>query len=72
MGEYYQDAPGEQLYEDVRFTDNNGLRPAVEVLEALYTVPDFPPSTPVLSQSLKDSGNNISIIYKLCYDQFPS
>ena len=43
VGVYYEDAPGEQLYEDVRFTDNNGLRPAVEVLEAVYTVPDFPP-----------------------------
>ena len=59
VGVYYQDAPGEQLYEDVRFTDNNGLRPTVEVLEAVYTVPDFPPSSPVLSRSLKESGNSL-------------
>ena len=50
VGVYYEDAPGEQLYEDVRLTDNNGLRPAVEVLEAVYTVPDFPPKAPVLGQ----------------------
>ena len=55
---YYEDAPGEQLYEDVRFTDNNGLRPAVEVLEAVYTVPDFPTQAPFLGQSLRDSGKS--------------
>ena len=63
MGRFYQDAPGEQLYDDVKFTDNNGLRPSVEVLEALYTVSDFPPSAPVLSQSLKDSGKLMSCFH---------
>ena len=49
--------PSEQLYEDVSVADNNGLRPTVEVLEAVYTDPNFPANAPVLLTSLKDSGN---------------
>merc|ERR1719450_1113186 len=65
VGMYYQDSPGEQLYEDVRFTDNNGLRPSVEVLEAVYTVPDFPAKAPVLPQSLRDSGKSRADLWAL-------
>ena len=65
VGKYYEDAPGEQLYEDVRLTDNNGLRPTVEVLEAVYTVADFPPGAPVLARSLPDSGKSRADLWSL-------
>ena len=57
MGTFFEDEPNEQLYEDVTVGDNNGLRPTVEVMEAVYTDPHFPGGAPVLPTSLKDSGN---------------
>ena len=46
-------------------TNNNGLRHSVEVLEALYTLPDFPPNTPVLAASLRDSGKSRADLWAL-------
>ena len=57
VGTYFEDKPGEQLYDDVSVGDNNGLRPTVEVMEAVFTDPKFPVNAPVLPTSLKDSGN---------------
>ena len=37
MGTRFDDSPGKNKYTDVKFTDNNGLRHTVEVLEAIYT-----------------------------------
>ena len=51
----------EQHYDDVSLGDNNGLRPTVEVLEAVYTDPYFPANAPVLRESLKESGNLIKL-----------
>ena len=50
---------------DVNATNNNGLRHSVEVLEALYTLPDFPPNTPVLAASLRDSGKSRADLWAL-------
>ena len=36
----------QRIYEDVKETNNNALRPTVEMLEALYTVPDFLTQSP--------------------------
>ena len=39
---------------DVKFTNNNGMKATVELLEAIYTKADFPPAVaPYLSVSLK-------------------
>ena len=57
VGTFFEDKPGDQLYEDVTIGDNNGLRPTVEVMEAVYTDRNFPANAPVLPTSLKDSGN---------------
>ena len=70
MGTYFEDKPGEQLYQDVRLGDNNGLRPTVEVLEAVYVDPNFPANAPVLMTSLKDSGN-YNYQLKICSNHFP-
>ena len=47
------------MYPDVKQTNNNGLGHTVEVLEAIYTDPDFPlnlaPSLPI---SLRNSGKS--------------
>ena len=49
----------QQLYADVTKTDNNGLSWTVEVLEAIYTNPDFPFNmAPKLEISLKDAGKS--------------
>jgi len=37
---------------------NNGLGPTVEVLEAIYTDPDFPSRTPHLKKSLRETGKS--------------
>ena len=39
-------------------TNNNALRPTVEMLEAVYTVPDFLAHSPVASPSLRESGKS--------------
>ena len=39
-------------------TNNNGLGYTVEVLEEIYTNPDFPSNAPSLSISLKNSGKS--------------
>ena len=44
---------------DVGKTNNNGLRATVELLEEIYTDPDFPQDrAPYLEVSLKDSGKS--------------
>jgi len=50
---------------EVKFTNNNGLRPSVEILEAIYTTRDFPDAAPVLSQSLKESGKSRADLWSL-------
>ena len=50
--------PDKQLYPDVKETNNNGLEYTVEVLEEIYTNPDFPLDAPSLSVSLRDSGKS--------------
>ena len=45
MGTFFEDVK-DQRYNDVSVGDNNGLRPTVEVMEAVYTVPNFPASLP--------------------------
>jgi len=60
-----EDAPNKKLYDDVKFTNNNGLGPTVELLEAIYTVPDFPGNTPVLEMSLKESGKSRADLWSL-------
>ena len=63
MGTFFEDVK-DQRYNDVSVGDNNGLRPTVEVMEAVYTVPNFPASAPVLQTSLKDSGNEMISLIK--------
>ena len=47
------------MYPDVKRTNNNGLGYTVEVLEAIYTDPDFPLNlAPSLPTSLRDSGKS--------------
>ena len=53
------------VYEDGNTTDNNGLQPTVEMLEALYTVPDFPAKSPVLTSSLMESGKSRADLWAL-------
>jgi len=65
VGVMFDDAPNKKQYEDVKFTNNNGLRPTVEMLEAIYTTPDFPIRSPILSQSLKDSGKSRADLWAL-------
>ena len=49
----------ERRYNDVKRTDNNGLDYAVEVLEGIYTDPNFPLNlAPTLTVSLRDSGKS--------------
>ena len=55
----------QNLYPDVKFTDNNGLRHSVEVLEAIYTVKTFPEGAPMLNVSLKDSGKSRADLWAL-------
>ena len=59
------DEPEQNLYPDVKFTDNNGLRHSVEVLEAIYTVKTFPEGAPMLDVSLKDSGKSRADLWAL-------
>ena len=65
METIFDDAPNKKQYDDVKFTNNNGLRPTVELLEAIYVAPDFPTNTPVLSQSLKESGKSRADLWAL-------
>ena len=65
VGKYYDDLPGSNAYEDVKSTDNNGLQPTVEMLEALYMVPDFPTQSPVLTSSLFESGKSRADLWAL-------
>ena len=69
VGTRFEDAPNKNLYADVGDTDNNGLRHTVEVLEAIYTVPDFPSRSPVLTKSLKDSGKSRADLWALAGEQ---
>ena len=64
MGKYY-DQLTVNAYEDVKFTDNNGLQPTVEMLEAIYTVPDFPNQSPVMATSLFESGKSRADLWAL-------
>merc|ERR1719232_1724602 len=59
------DAPTQNKYPDVKFTDNNGLRHSVEVLEAIYSVKTFPGGAPMLNVSLKDSGKSRADLWAL-------
>ena len=42
VGVRFDDAPGQFKYANVGETNNNGLRYTVEVLEAIYTDPEYP------------------------------
>ena len=64
VGRYYDNMES-NAYEDVKFTDNNGLQPTVEMLEALYTVPDYPSQSPVLTSSLMESGKSRADLWAL-------
>ena len=55
----------QRLYPDRVATDNNGLTNAVEVLEAIYTDPVFPGLSPVLEQSLQESGKSRADLWSL-------
>ena len=47
------------MYPDVKQTNNNGLGYTVEVLEGIYTDPNFPFNlAPALPISLRDSGKS--------------
>jgi len=65
VGKVFQDAANKNLYPDVKFTDNNGLRNTVEILEAIYQVPTFPNTAQTLSTSLKDSGKSRADLWAL-------
>merc|ERR1719350_622888 len=65
METIFDDAPNKKEYDDVKFTNNNGLRPTVELLEAIYEAPDFPANSPVLSQSLRESGKSRADLWAL-------
>ena len=43
---------------DVTETDNNGLMWTADVLEEIYTNPDFPSGAPKLEVSMKESGKS--------------
>ena len=64
VGKYYDELTV-NAYEDVKFTDNNGLQPTVEMLEAVYTVPDFPGQSPVLDASLFEAGKSRADLWAL-------
>ena len=59
------DNPSNYAYEDIKFTNNNGLRPTVEVLEAIYVDPLFPLKSPALTVSLRDSGKSRADLWSL-------
>ena len=57
VGDRMKDKNWNYLYEDVKFTNNNGLRPTVEALEGIYTNKDFPFNrAPSLKKSLQETG----------------
>jgi hypothetical protein len=49
---------GTNEYPDQFETNNNGLAASMELLQEIYVNPSFPPKTPVLSQSLQESGKS--------------
>jgi len=66
VGVRFDDAPGQFKYANVGETNNNGLRFTVEVLEAIYTDPEFPKGkAPALNVSLKASGKSRADLWAL-------
>ena len=65
VGTTFEDSANSRKYKDVGATDNNGLRQTAEVLEAIYTVANFPGRSPVLSKSLKESGKSRADLWAL-------
>ena len=63
--EYDESLVGQMLYDDIEFTDNNGLGPTVEVLEEVYTNKYFPSNSPYLNISLKESGKSRADLWAL-------
>ena len=49
---------GNKKGQNVNVTNNNGLTFTVEILEEIYTNPNFPKGTPALDVSMKDSGKS--------------
>ena len=52
-------------YDDIEFTNNNGLGPTVETLEGVYTDKDFPSYAPSLNISLRESGKSRADLWAL-------
>ena len=50
--------PPRNSFPVVYHTDNNDLQVTVEALERIYTEVDWPPSTPTLKESLKETGKS--------------
>ena len=63
--EYDESLVGQMLYDDIEFTNNNGLGPTVEVLEELYTNRLFPSISPYLNISLRESGKSRADLWAL-------
>lgn len=55
-GRYTRDQHGKKQLNVSDDGHHNGLRPTVEILEKIYTDPNFPPKAPGLWQSPKESG----------------
>ena len=49
---------GLEQFDDVKETNNNGLGYTVEILEEIYTNPNFPKHTSKLTKSMKDSNKS--------------
>ena len=65
MGRIFQ-AWTNRSYEDSQAGGgNNGLQPTVELLEAIYTVPDFPANSPILHASLAQAGKSRADLWAL-------
>merc|ERR1711963_735189 len=65
METFFDEQRFERVHDDIKFTNNNGLGPTVEMLEAIYISPNFPAGTPVLEQSLRDSGKSRADLWSL-------
>ena len=54
---------------DVKNTNNNGMKATVELLEAIYTNPNFPGDrAPYLKESLRDTGKSRHVGSLLNFD----